>query len=58
MEQENRRESIEKLIRRQENVETGVTDLFRPHTRSRGKAVEVQNVQEAILEYKGGRRQI
>ena len=58
LEQENRGESMERFIRKQENIETGVTNLFRPHTRSRGKVVEVQNVQEAILEYKGGRRQI
>ena len=32
--------SIERFSRRQENVETGITSLFTPHTRSRGKAVK------------------
>ena len=55
--QQTSEETIQRSSRRQENVESQTTNLYRPHTRSRGRAVEIQNVQERILEYKAGQNQ-
>ena len=54
--QETSRDIIHRPSRGQETVESKVADLYRPHTRSRGRAVEVQNMQDRILMYKSGRR--
>ena len=55
--QETSREIMHRPNKGQETIESEITDLYRPHTRSRGRAVEIQNVQDKILEYKGGRKQ-